>query len=81
MTVVPKFWATRKSLSGVFRTPTRVLGGEGRCRVGKKRLYAPTRAGGIQVQASKERLAEITSGRSLFQQGLVATCEDRKDER
>jgi hypothetical protein len=33
-------------------------------------------AAGIQVQATKERLAEITSGRAILQQGLVATCKD-----
>jgi len=31
---------------------------------------------GVGVQASDERSAEITSGRSHFQQGLTATCED-----
>jgi hypothetical protein len=30
----------------------------------------------IMAQASWERLAEITSGRTSFQQGLAATCKD-----
>jgi hypothetical protein len=33
-------------------------------------------AAGLQVQASKERLAEITSGRSNSQQGWATTCKD-----
>jgi hypothetical protein len=33
---------------------------------------------GIKAQASWERLAEITSGRTGFQQGLAATCKDRR---
>jgi len=33
-------------------------------------------AAGVRVQAPGERLAEITSGRSVSQQGLAATCED-----
>jgi len=28
------------------------------------------------ARASKERLAEITSGRAVSQQGLAATCKD-----
>jgi hypothetical protein len=31
---------------------------------------------GVGVEASGERFAELTSGRSLLQQGLTATCED-----
>ena len=31
---------------------------------------------GIMAQASWERLAEVTSGRSSSQQGLAATCKD-----
>ena len=33
---------------------------------------------GIQAQASWERLAEITSGRTNYQQGLTATCKDHR---
>jgi hypothetical protein len=32
---------------------------------------------GVEGQASKERIAEITSGRAGSQQGLAATCKDR----
>ena len=34
------------------------------------------RSTGVWVEASRERFAEITSGRSFFQQGLTATCKD-----
>src|SRR6266480_7619181 len=36
-----------------------------------------TRAAGVEVQARRERCAEITSGRSFSQQGLTVTCLDR----
>ncbi|MHC4073027.1 MAG: hypothetical protein ACYTGS_13500 [Planctomycetota bacterium] len=35
-----------------------------------------TDATGIGAQASRDRLAEITSGTSTFQQGLAPTCKD-----
>ena len=35
-----------------------------------------TEAAGVWVQARRERIAEITPGRSFTQQGLTATCED-----
>ncbi len=31
---------------------------------------------GVRVQASGERFAEVTLGRSYVQQGLTATCKD-----
>ena len=31
---------------------------------------------GVGDRALKERIIEITSGRSIFQQGLATTCED-----
>jgi len=34
----------------------------------------------VGAQASQERLAEITSGRTRRQQGLVATCKDSRNE-
>jgi len=43
---------------------------------GKKRKSAPHGTAAVQVQASRERLVEITSGRAISQQGLAATCED-----
>ena len=33
-------------------------------------------AAGVWVQTHRERSAEITSGRSWFQQGFTATCKD-----
>jgi hypothetical protein len=60
--------------------PIRYGVGEGRCCVEKKRANAPTQPTGIGVQASRERLAEITSGRASDQQGLTTTCKDpRRD--
>ena len=34
------------------------------------------RAAGVKVQASRDRHAERTSGTTIFQQGLAATCKD-----
>ena len=31
---------------------------------------------GVKVQASRDRHAEITSGTTILQQGLAATCKD-----
>jgi len=33
-------------------------------------------AAGVKVQASRDRHAEITSGTTIIQQGLAATCID-----
>jgi hypothetical protein len=35
---------------------------------------------GVWAQASEEGFAEITSGKSNWQQGLVATCKDSLNE-
>src|SRR5271157_3993520 len=43
---------------------------------GKKQVCALRETAVARDQASEERVAEITSGRSRWQQGLVATCED-----
>ena len=43
---------------------------------GKKQVYALRGTAVVGDQASEERFAEITSGRSRWQQGLVATCKD-----
>lgn len=37
-------------------------------------------AAGVGVQASRERYAEITSGRAILQQGLTTTCKDPLEE-
>ena len=39
-----------------------------------------TETAGVGVQAPGERLAEITSGRTISQQRLVATCKDPPEE-
>jgi hypothetical protein len=43
---------------------------------GKKRVSAPVGTAGVWVQASRERFAEITLGKTYFQQGRAATCID-----
>jgi len=45
--------------------------------VGEETGKSTLRPAGIWTQASWERLAEITSGTTIFQQGLAATCKDR----
>ena len=37
-------------------------------------------AAGVGVQTRGERMAEITSGRAVAQQGLTATCKDLEQE-
>ena len=37
-------------------------------------------AAGVGVQTRREGLAEITSGRTVAQQGLTATCKDLEQE-
>ncbi len=44
--------------------------------VGEVTVKCTSRATAVQIQASRERLAEITSGRATSQQGLAATCKD-----
>ena len=43
---------------------------------GKKQVNAPRGTAAVGDEASEERFAEITSGGSRGQQGLVATCKD-----
>jgi hypothetical protein len=47
---------------------------------GKKQAYALCGTAVVGDQASEERFTEITSGRSCWQQGLVATCKDSSNE-
>src|SRR5215472_2164643 len=46
----------------------------------KKQVYALRGPAVVGDQASEERFAEITSGSSRWQQGLVATCKDSSNE-
>jgi hypothetical protein len=46
----------------------------------KKQARALRGTAGIWTLVSKERFAEITSGTSWWQQGLVATCADSSNE-
>jgi len=48
--------------------------------VGEETGKSTLRPAGIRAQASWERLAEITSGRAITQQGLAATCKDPPTE-
>jgi len=47
---------------------------------GKKQVQALGGTVGVGDQASGERFAEIESGRTRWQQGLVATCRDSRTE-
>ncbi len=66
-----------KSLSGKFcgRRPVHVSRGRPTLW-GKKRVSAPHKTAAVQVLASKNRLADLTSGRAISQQGLTTTCKD-----
>ena len=46
----------------------------------KKQANALGGTVGVEGQASEERIAEITSGRSREQQRLVAICKDSSNE-
>jgi hypothetical protein len=46
----------------------------------KKQVEALCGTAGVWDQASKERFTEITSGRTRWQQGLGATCQDSSNE-
>ncbi len=46
----------------------------------ENRYRHPVGPAGVGDQASEEGFAEITSGRSRGQQGLVATCQDSSNE-
>jgi hypothetical protein len=46
----------------------------------KKQVQAFCGTTVVRDQTSKERFTEITSGRSRWQQGLVATCQDSSHE-
>jgi hypothetical protein len=69
--------AARSLFAGRFGKPThrRELGKADEVR-GSNRQMQPYHPTGSMAQASWERLAEITSGRTSFQQGLAATCQD-----
>ena len=46
----------------------------------KKQVHSLREPAVVSDQASEERFAEITSGRSRWQQGLVTTCKDFPNE-
>ena len=75
MTAAAKSNPALKSLSGCcWRRPSRNLGKAD--VVGEATGKCNLRAAAVRVLASRERLAEITSGRAIPQQGLTATCKD-----
>ena len=75
MTAAPKFSAVLKSLYG--RSECRPGPNVGKADVlWEETGRCITGAAGVGVQASKERFAEIGSGRAMSQQGLATTCKD-----
>jgi hypothetical protein len=76
MAAVAKFPSTLKSLGWVFaEEPTCDRTGKADDAGEETGMCTPQTAA-TGARASKERLAEITSGRAVSQQGLVATCKD-----
>jgi hypothetical protein len=76
MTAPPKT-ATRLKLSFWNEAKRRPVSNAGKAEVlWEETGECTTEAAGVGVQARRERFAEITSGRSLSQQRLTATCKD-----
>ena len=46
---------------------------------GKERTEAPLSRGGVRDPGDCTRIAEITSGKAVMQQGLATTCKDLKE--
>jgi hypothetical protein len=80
MSTASKWISVLKSLYGFVGTSTRYRTGEDRCSAGKQRARAPAESTGVRVQTHREGQAEITSGRTIFQQGLTTTCEDLSNQ-
>ena len=76
MTAAPKWAIALKSLSELLWL-SRPAAHAGKVVVVREATGTCTsRATGVEVQASRERHAEITSGRARTQQGPTATCKD-----
>jgi len=60
--------------------PTKPPFWEGRGHWGRTRQKHSMGLAGVRAQASQDGFAEITSGRTRGQQGLVATCKDSLNE-
>jgi len=60
--------------------PTKSPFWEGRRHWGRTRQKHSMGLAGVRAQASQDGFAEITSGRTRGQQGLVATCKDSLNE-
>ena len=77
MAAVAKVCSTRKSFEWVdAEEPTCDRTGKADV-VGEETGMSTSQTAVTGARASKERHAEITSGRAISQQGLVATCKDR----
>lgn len=76
MTAPPKV-ATRLKLSFWNEAKRRPVSNAGKAEVlWEETGKCTTEAAGVGVQGRRKRFAEITSGRSLSQQRLTATCKD-----
>ncbi len=70
-------YPAQKSLSGRFcGSPTRSRFSGKADVVREETSKCTSRTAAVQVLASKERLADLTSGRAISQQGLTTTCKD-----
>ena len=67
---------TRSRIRGIQREADPIYSWGRPMTLMKKQVKAISETAGIRDEASKERFAEITSGWSEWQQGLVATCKD-----
>src|ERR1039458_3623017 len=76
MSAASKIATVRSRIRGELREADPLLSGGRPMTRRKKQVYALCGTAVARDQASEERFAEITSGRSRWQQGLVATCED-----
>jgi hypothetical protein len=76
MTTTPKRLSARSCFKRILAVAD-PRGRVGKADAGREEMGECTaRAAGGQVQASRERYAEITLGTSISQQGLAATCKD-----
>jgi hypothetical protein len=76
MAAVAKYLPLRSRLGGKLRK-SRPDDSAGKAdAVGEETGMSTSQTAVIGARASKERHAEITSGRAISQQGLVATCKD-----
>jgi hypothetical protein len=80
ISAAPKSCLVESRVREKLRKPTRFLLGGRPMPQRKKQVKALCGTAGVWDQASKERFTEITSGRTRWQQGLGATCQDSSNE-